>query len=250
MSEEKKEAESGPAEHKRKSWPAWRVVLTDFIIVVLGVGVALAAQQAVENLHDRARADEARASIKAEIADNLGRMNLRQAREACIARKLGEIDRLIADYPRGLVPSELVWIGMPFAWLMHDSKYKAAVQSGAVSLLGDSEQATYADLYAVFTAYADAARKEGQAWDDLRTLEKRPPYSATLDWQLRSAMQHARSARFGVTLGRMVGLREGADIGVAPAPLKDDSPITACLPLNTPRAEVEKSFAASGLFHP
>jgi hypothetical protein len=40
VSEEKEEAETGSASQKRKSWPAWRVVVTDFVIVVLGVGVA------------------------------------------------------------------------------------------------------------------------------------------------------------------------------------------------------------------
>jgi hypothetical protein len=67
VSEKDDGATIGPAGHKRKSWPAWRVVLTDFVIVVVGVGVALAAQQAAEWWNDRSRVADARANIRAEM---------------------------------------------------------------------------------------------------------------------------------------------------------------------------------------
>jgi len=164
-----------------------------------------------------------------------------------MAKRLGEIDGLIADYARNIAPPETVWIGMPFTYVMLDGKYKAATQSGAVSLFNDGEQAAYADLYALFAVYWQGAQDEWRAWDDLRTLEKRPPYSATLDWQLRSAMQHARTDRWNISAVHMVALREAAAIGVTPAAAKDDNPTTVCLPLNTPRAEVEKMAAKTDI---
>ena len=232
--------------HKPKPWHNWREFLKEYAIIVLGVLTALAGEQAVEKLHDRARASEARASIHSEIADNLARMNLRQAQEACMAKRLDEIDGLIANYAQGIAPPATVWVGMPFTYLMHDSKYKAAVQTGAVSLFDDAEQAAYADLYAVFTVYWGEGQNEWRVWDDLRALEKRPPWSATLDWQLRSAMQHARTVRFDIALGRQVATADAAAIGVAPGSLKNDSPGSLCLPLNTPRADAEKLAAKFG----
>src|SRR5258705_411056 len=53
--------------HKPKSWPAWRIVLTDFVIVVLRVGVAMAAQQAVEWWHWQNEVGAARMTIRVEI---------------------------------------------------------------------------------------------------------------------------------------------------------------------------------------
>ncbi|MBV9549474.1 MAG: hypothetical protein JO256_07355 [Alphaproteobacteria bacterium] len=229
--------------HKPKPFHNVRDFLKEYAIIVLGVATALAGEQAVEKLHNRAKAAEARAGIQGEIADNLARMTLRQAKEACMARRLGEVDGLIADYARGQVPPEIVWIGSPFTFLLHDSKYKAAMATGAVSLFDDSEQAAYADLYALFALYWDSGLKEWQSWDDLRTLEKRPPYSATLDWQLRSTLQHARTQDAFVAGTGQVALREAAAIGIKPAGLKEESPTTVCLPLNTPRAEVEKKAA-------
>lgn len=236
--------------HKPRPWHSFREFAKEYAIIVLGVLTALAGEQAVEKLHDRARAAEARASIHGEIADNLARMNLRQSGEACMTKRLDEIDGLIADYTRGVVPPETVWVGMPFTYLMHDSKYKAAVQTGAVSLFDDAEQAAYADLYAVFAVYWTEGQNEWRVWDDLRTLEKRPPYSATLDWQLRSAMQHARTIRFDIGLGRQVATADAAAIGIRPASLKDDSPASICLPLNTTRADAEKLARKFGITLP
>lgn len=231
--------------HKPRPIRNWREFLKEYAIIVLGVLTALAGEQAVEKLHDRARAADARAGIHGEIADNLARMNLRQDKETCMAKRLGEIDGLIADYARGIVPPQVVWIGLPFTFILHDSKYKAAMQSGAVSLFDANEQAAYADLYALFALYWDGAQKEWQTWDELRTLEKRPPWSAVLDWQLRSALQHARTLDVNAVAARQVALREAAAIGIRPQGLKEESPTTVCLPLNTPRAAVEKAAAGN-----
>jgi hypothetical protein len=75
VSKENEGAATGPAGDKGKSWPAWRVVLADFVIVVLGVGVALAAQQAAEWWHWRSEVTAARTALRAEmvpIADYYG----------------------------------------------------------------------------------------------------------------------------------------------------------------------------------
>jgi len=63
--------------HKPKSIHNWREFLKEYAIIVLGVATALAAEQAVEWLRDRSKATEARASIREEIAHNLGWMDRR-----------------------------------------------------------------------------------------------------------------------------------------------------------------------------
>jgi hypothetical protein len=226
--------------HKPKPVRSWRELFSEIGIIVLGVSIALAAEQAVETLHNRDRAATARANIRAEIATELGRMNAREATEACVARRLDEVDGLIAASAAGKLPPDALWIGQPVAYIMIDGKYRAAVQSGAVSLFGDQEQAAYAGLYAVFVTYWEQVQEEAKAWGDLRTLEKHPAPSPVLDWQLRSAMQRARIARYSVDLSRENALRTATVIGVTPARARSIPMPSPCIPLHTAREKALK----------
>ena len=246
-------AKSSPPEEgsmniqKPEAWPAWRVVLTDFAIVVLGVGVALAAQQVAETLHDRSRAAQARASIRKEIAQDLGAMDVRQVTEGCMTRKLDEVDGLIAAWSAGKPPQESLWIGAPMARTMIDGKYRAAIQSGAVSLFDDSEQAAYSGIYTMFAIYTQQLEIELLAWGDLRTMEKHPPPSPALDALWRSAIQRARTARWSVVVARQVAFSQASSIGILPMVHAKRKMPLACVPLHTPRDEALKQTAVPGL---
>lgn len=54
--------------HKPKPVHNWRDFIKEVGIIVLGVCIALIAEQAVQTVHEHAKAAEARASIRAEIA--------------------------------------------------------------------------------------------------------------------------------------------------------------------------------------
>jgi hypothetical protein len=233
--------------HKPKAVHSWREFLKEYAIIVLGVITALLGEQAVEKLHDRARATEARASIREEIARNLGYMNVREASEACMTRRLDEVDGLIATSAAGKLPQEPLWIGQPVAFIMLDGKYKAAIQSGAVSLFDDGEQAAYTSLYAMFVTYWEQSQAEMRTWADLRTLEKHPPPSPVLDWQLRSAVQQARNDRFDIELTRQVALQDAAGMGVTPARYKNFDLPSPCIPLHTPR-EAGAKLVSYGIY--
>ncbi|MBV9548780.1 MAG: hypothetical protein JO256_03795 [Alphaproteobacteria bacterium] len=232
--------------HKPKSWHGWRDFLKEFGTIVLGVSVALAAEQGVEWVHNLARAAEARAGIREEIARNLSYMNTRQTTEDCNGKRMSEVEGLIAAASTGRLPQEAFWIGSPMNFLMVDGKYKTAVQSGAASLFDNVEQALYSDIYTHFAIYTQGEADEEQAWSDLRTLDDHPLSTPTLDWQLRSAMQKARTARFSIWRTRQLVLGHAKEIGVAPAPQFKLPLIPTCLPLHTTHAEVEKLHAQAG----
>ena len=204
------------SEQKPKPIRNWRSFAKEYVIVVLGVATALAAQQAAEWWNNRSRAAEARAGIREEIARNLGRIDVRQRIEGCIARRLDDVDGLIAASAAGRLPQDVLWIGAPTTLDLFDSTYKAAMQSGAVSLFGYQEQRAYTNLYVAFEKYTQAGVEEQHSWDDLRTLEKQPAPSPTLDWQLRSALQQARLARTTIASMRYWTTQDSAAIGIAP----------------------------------
>ncbi|MBV9549054.1 MAG: hypothetical protein JO256_05205 [Alphaproteobacteria bacterium] len=221
--------------HKPKPIHSWREFLKEYAIIVLGVATALAAEQAVVTLHDRAKAAEARAGIHAEIAFNLAEMNARQALEPCVIKRLGEVDALIAAASAGKLPPEPILVGATGLRTMQDAKYKAALQSGAVSLFGDNEQATYSDLYSKFEIFNRERLTERTGWWELRTLETHPPPTAALDAMWRSALQRARASRALLNITRSAALTDASGIGVAPEPRKLQPVQPICLPLHTSR---------------
>jgi hypothetical protein len=226
--------------HKPQVWPGWRIVLTDFVIVVLGVGVALAAQQAVESFHDLGRAAQARANLQIEVANNLGLMAARTAMEGCVSRRLKEAEGLIRALPSASAAP--VWIGNPPLSAMNRNQYSGAVQSGAVGLLSSTEQSRYAAVYYSTDNYFTAEQDEQAAWAELRMLEGYPPATPVMDGQLRSALQKARKARFQIEITARVAREAGDILDIKPrAPRRRQ--YSVCIPLHTARAEGETLVA-------
>lgn len=236
--------------HKPKPIRNWREFLKEYAIIVIGVLTALAAEQGAIWLHDNNRAADARANIREEIAHNLGWMDKRESIEDCFTRKLDEVDGLIAASASGKLPQDALWIGMPVNYPNQDGKYKAAVQSGAVSLLDDKEQAAYAEAYTRFGFYDQRNAEENRAWGDLRTLENHPPSSPALDVMLRSAMQQARTTRYHIGVTRRLAHLQAESMSIAPERLSKPKQVSVCIPLNTPRKEaLKQSGVNSSLFH-
>jgi len=234
-----------PPPGPKPKWPrSWRRPLTELLIVVVGVGLALAAQQAAEALNDRSRAAAARTYIRAEIANNLRLINLRAATEACISKRLDEVNELIAAASAGTLPNKPIWIGRPPGYAMIDNRYNAATQSGAVSLFDDAEQSNYGLLYSFFATYFQSEFKEGEAWADLRMLEEQPPPSPAIDARLRSAIKQARQSRWLIQRLHSQIMIFARQAEIAPDPPERHETQSTCLPLHTPRAEAVKMTAA------
>jgi len=226
--------------HKPKPFHNWREFAKEYAIIVLGVATALAGEQIAEKLHDRAKAAEARASIRAEVAQNLGYMERRDASESCTAKRLDEVGGLIAVLAAGNLPQDALYIGTAELGEMDDGRYKSATQSGAVSLFDDKEQAAYATLYKMFEFYGQLNLEEWNDWAILRALESHPPASPALDAQLRSALQLARAHRWGIQGTRLVALKAAAAIDIMPTPVPKIRLPDSCMPLHTTRQEAMK----------
>jgi hypothetical protein len=167
-------------------------------------------------------------------------MQTRDKVQPCATKRLDEIDGLIAASVKGALPPGPIWIGHPFFSPLSDSQFKSVIQSDAAGLLSNAEQASYAAIYNLFAMYSQAELVEEDAWGDLRTLEKHPAGSAVLDWQLRSAMQKARTARFEMEVAERQAKLAAAPFGIAPVESLAFTLHSVCIPLNTTREEGEK----------
>ncbi len=69
-------------------------------IIVIGVLIALGAEQVVEAVHDRRVADETRKAVTEEIDTNLANVQLRATIEPCMARRLAELHAMVEQWGR------------------------------------------------------------------------------------------------------------------------------------------------------
>jgi hypothetical protein len=226
--------------HKPKPTHSLREFLSEISVVVVGILIALALEQALETWRDHRHVAEARTSIHAEIAYNLGLMQRRAAIEACVTRRLDEAAGLIDQAQAGHPATGPLYIGHPLIWFTSDGRYKSAVQAGIVSLMPPAEQARYASLYAGFDQYTADERDEQTAWSELRTLESRPATTPVSDARLRDALENARMARFLMETVVVTSLSDAKTLGVTPDHLAPFAQESVCIPLRTPRAEALK----------
>ena len=81
--------------HLPKPLHGWREFVGEVGIIVLGVLIALGAEQAVEGVHDRFVAGESRHNVREEVAFNLGFWRSRLEQSPCIASRLSQLSKIV-----------------------------------------------------------------------------------------------------------------------------------------------------------
>jgi hypothetical protein len=185
--------------HKPKPWHGVREFLKEYVIIVAGVLTALAAEQSVEALHERALARDAAAAIDAEMQDNVNRIAYRQAQQPCIDRRLAALTGVLADWAGGKAPPAGLSIGDPGDLPMVQQRWQANLNSGRFSRQPAKAQAEQASFYTQLAILQEIESREHYAWSDLRTLELgpgvlRPDQRASLVAALQSARTDASDA--------------------------------------------------------
>ncbi|MGJ3649050.1 hypothetical protein ACLB0R_11320 [Sphingomonas sp. GlSt437] len=226
--------------HKPKPVHSWRELASEIGVVVIGILIALTLEQVVEAWRDHRHVVEARENARAEIARNLGYMVRRAETEPCVSKRLDEIAGLIAQVSAGQAIKGPIWIGHPLIWFTSDGRYKTALQSGGISLMPTDEQAGYSNLYTLFAEYTASEKDEKNAWNELRTLDLLPTPSPGYDQRLRSALEHARMARWQMEVIVTSALQIAKDLHLAPEKLESFKQESVCIPLHTPRDKALK----------
>lgn len=156
--------------HKPKPVHSWRELLTEIGVVVIGVCIALAAEQTVEWVHWRHQAAEARSVVSGEIASNIaGSIDIMRGKD-CTEARLDALEAMLAAAAQtGRLPP-LGEINQPPARLFIHGAWDSFVASQAASHLDSAELANIGDHY----AYGDQATRVQQemldAWSGLEAL--------------------------------------------------------------------------------
>jgi hypothetical protein len=226
--------------HLPKPLHGWRAFAGEVAIIVLGVLIALGAEQLVQTAHERNLAAEARGNVRAEAATNIGFIRDRLTVQACIDRRIGELQAVLSRSGEGALAPQPTWVSRPPIWPFFFGRWEAATASGRNSLFTAREQARFSTLYRVFSEYDSDQAREQTVWSELRALEWwHGPLGPQARLAFAQALQQAKylswdlhyGGTYAVKLGRQMGL---ADKPVAPALH------TICLPMMEPRSAALK----------
>jgi hypothetical protein len=130
--------------HVPKPLHGWRAFAGEVGIIVIGVLIALGAQQVVEDFHDRREVAELRSALRAELADDRARWEDMRAADRCTLQRLDMLERWAASTP---ADARLVNAFHLMLWNMHSSAWDIAKTSPAAANIPLDERLRFGDLY-------------------------------------------------------------------------------------------------------
>ncbi len=223
--------------HKPKPWHGVREFLKEYVIIVVGVLTALGAEAVVQNLHDARLAEEARQAVRDELNLDITNMAVRFSWDACVIRRLDEIDALLDRAEAGGSFAPPGAVGTPRNRAIYAERWETAKSGGRLSLISSEEQRALARAYGQLEQVRETQQQELQVWHRLHALRGRRRLSPDMITVQRLAVTEARdldanvhnSFIQGQFFARKVGVKGNALLQIPPSEAKSGPAI--CQPL-------------------
>jgi hypothetical protein len=134
--------------HLPKPLHGWREFVGEVGIIVIGVLIALGAEQFLEGLHDRHVAAQSRRDVREEVATDLGFYQQRLAESSCISTRLAQLTAVVE---RGTVSKGSIrWVGRPNDFAPFTERWRAVTSSARSAMFPAAEQASLDVVYGIF----------------------------------------------------------------------------------------------------
>jgi hypothetical protein len=176
--------------HKPKPVHSWREFLSEILVVVVGITIALSGEQALEWLHWRHEAAETRAALRSEIAKDLDALDFIIAEEPCIERRLAEAGGALGV--PGAPPLKRP-MGQPQFPNFPTAAWEVARSSGVMSHLPREEALYYRAIYTELDWVKARVDEQRMDWATLSALDLGAPISPMLQAELLPTLAHANT---------------------------------------------------------
>ena len=185
------------SEGQRRTIAHWAM---EFVVVVVGVLLALWLQQLVTTADKRSDARAAEAAIRDELDRNLLVLVLADATADCKRQRLDEIERRLESGGPAtpILSSSFITVPRPpkhpavygsFNVDVTDTAWRGALSNGSVSAMEPKRFGSIADIYATFDAVGNALHSDDDAAHTLQVLS----YEVPLTPELRGSLVRAYS---------------------------------------------------------
>ncbi len=223
--------------HLPKPLHGWREFVGEVGIIVVGVLIALGAEQLIESVHSRAEVKQTRTALDAELAYNLAAFDGRMSIQPCVVRRLDELTSILDGQANRRIPLRHEVEG-PLTVNLKFAVWDAATGE-ARSLIPLQPKLKYADLFDTLRHYEQLRDRESDYWAQLAELDFTTQLSPQEVKQAKKAIK--RIQRVGKLLpayssfiqrsAEALGISPERDIDAPARSLMNKSRGTFCSPL-------------------
>ncbi len=169
-----------------------RAMLGEFVVVVLGVLVALTLEQVVLDWQERERARATLAAMNEELSDYVTVFQIRTEVSACVDRKLDELEAFLAGpEPAGGIEG----IGRTPYYFSSRSGWSAGGPDLLARYRGPQVARLYGEVYQGMAEFAQMAQQDQGHWATISTLGTRAgPIESNHRWRIGEAIAGARNS--------------------------------------------------------
>jgi hypothetical protein len=179
--------------HLPKPLHGWRELAGEVGIIVIGVLIALGAEQVVEAAHWRIEVHHFREAVDQELGRNLAIYHNVMEQRPCVDRRLAELERLLADSTAGRQDKLLRPIGRPLMQSQYFSVWEDKSAEITTHLPLDT-RLKYSELYDEFRNNDVVRTSERDVWRDLAQFDQPEPLDHADRMRLRQLLTKAESA--------------------------------------------------------
>lgn len=222
--------------HRPKPWHGWREFAKEIGTIVIGVLIALAAEQAVEALHRRHEIREASTALETELAWNLMAFEVQTDEVPCSTHRLDELRRWADLSASGARPVLSRPIGAPPAFGFRTSIWRAVAP--VVAQMPLEQRLTYAEIYDDLDNAQKLRDADRAAWRDMGQFREAGVSNDDRRGRLAGDIGAAQAAETSIRVDDSAFKAPFARLGIKAAP-RPDSPLLReaqrafCAPLLT-----------------
>lgn len=156
--------------HKPKPVHSWRELLTEIGVIVIGVAIALAGEQAVEWLHWQGEVNNAREFIASEMALDMRNGIERVRAEHCIEQRLDAIGQILNTASQSGALPPVGDIKGPPSRPSYSNAWKSVMSSQVATHFPRQELVSLGRSYQQFEDLGEHNKEENVVWSELFTM--------------------------------------------------------------------------------
>lgn len=180
--------------HLPKPLHGWRELLGEIGVIVIGILIALGAEQSLEWLHWHHEVGETREALRVELARAVGAYQYSVARQDCADKRLDDLDQWLAHSRAGDTPQMARPIGRPSGFQILTGVWDMAKSGQGAWHMPLEERLRYAHLYGALAAFDEVQQAENDVWRELAFFTRSEPLDHRDRMEMRGLVARARRA--------------------------------------------------------
>jgi hypothetical protein len=210
--------------HLPKPLHGWREFAGEVGIIVIGVLVALGAEQVVEAFHWKMEVDDARAALRTELDHDLGAVAYRQAQQPCVVRRMEAVDAWLTSLRSGHPITLTDGIAGLSNYSIHSSVWEIVKTGQAAAHMPLTDKVAYSQIYDVLQNIWNLELTERDAWRTLADADGARSLNDADTRRVKNAAARVRSMSLVYANNLDEIAQPVARLGLKPDRLKDYYP--------------------------